>query len=244
MDTSHYLSHKELRQRGWTRPLLEELLPEPDLAEWDPIEKVTIKLYERRKVERLECSRRVYALAGALRAQREEQRRAAQAARSEGALVTSGAEEVSAWLAGESPAKLAQKEAPREPAAEKVFGESIEELLQDLDFAIPLLKREVLIERAIKHHNNRQRNERSPWLVYAGEVSAPVLHRLVVNYLRHRATDYEEKLQALRHLAPLGGYTELKRKVLVAIGQAYPWLVDACEEQLAQLGRPERRRAA
>lgn len=59
------------------------------------------------------------------------------------------------------------------------------------------------------------------------------LDRICVNYLRHRATNYDALLAKLDHLGRRGeAVAAVRRRVLHAISDAYPELAEECARQL------------
>lgn len=113
---------------------------------------------------------------------------------------------------------------------------------------VPQLEIGELVEAACHHYNRRaaDRAERRSWCD-EGYRSRPAttasdrafLDRITVNYVRHALPAYEDELDALfGRVGAREGYVEIKRRVLAAIGAAYPHLVAECERQSAEAGAP------
>jgi hypothetical protein len=134
------------------------------------------------------------------------------------------------------------------------------EYLDSVNVNVPRIPQEELIDLAVASHNaglaerqerrneRRQEQGRGPDYTWdgggvAGKDPNPLyLQRICVNYLRHHRTGYDLHRGRLRdlfdpavtmqdRLADEDAYIALKRKILAAITQEYPWLTDECKRQ-------------
>jgi hypothetical protein len=103
------------------------------------------------------------------------------------------------------------------------------EHVEGLTYKVPVIERGELISRACKHFNGRARNWDDP----ATADSDPFfLERITVNYLRHRLTNYDDHLDEVAGKVGCDdARSAIKRKVLAAIREGYPWLARECERQ-------------
>lgn len=134
---------------------------------------------------------------------------------------------------------LEAKREKRKQAAQKAVEtkrEQLDRYVARVDIKVPKLRPDKLIDRACVHYNNRARGDE-----YARPNSdVGFLARITVNYLRHQLTEYEA------HLSAIGGkvgardaYVTIKRKVLAAIADQYPWLEEECLNQVERLEEQE-----
>jgi hypothetical protein len=116
--------------------------------------------------------------------------------------------------------------------------ESMRRHVDALRVTVPILQRDELYRRACEHYNERQATRRDPWEydeADPGRSDQGFLHRISVNYLRHELTMYEHELDRL--YGRVGGeeaYHAIRDKVLEAIAEAYPFLVEECQRQRAR----------
>ncbi len=112
-----------------------------------------------------------------------------------------------------------------------------EELLSEIetmDIQIPVLDAEELLMAAIKSYNDGHTTvSPSGWLKIAETSSDEAfLHRIQVNYIRHKLTNYD---LALGRIANRPGCprarTLLRRRVHAAISEIYPYLDLECRRQ-------------
>jgi len=213
MSRDAYCSVPDLRKRGWTPALIARFLPTPDDTWPNPHYRkaAPMKAYLADRVSAIEQSPEF----AALRARAEARKRA------------------SARGVGTKRAKLA-------------------EWVAGLTIPVPVLDRDVLIREACEYYNARgDRRPARRWgdpgaeeewgEAYVWRPASPgsdpwFLNRIVVNYLRHRLTDYEAVLR--RTVGKVGrraAYAAIKGKVLGAIAGAYPWLAEACRDAADRL---------
>ena len=105
--------------------------------------------------------------------------------------------------------------------------------LAALTILVEELEWEDLVSCAADHYNTGPKGNDDNWI----DASSPpeVLHRHMVNYLRHQMTDYEELLrQKSGRVGSDEAYLELNRKIYDAISEMYPKLADECERQMSR----------
>lgn len=135
---------------------------------------------------------------------------------------------------------LEAKREKRKQAAQKAVEtkrEQLDRYLARVDIKVPKLRPDKLIERACSHYNDRSRD--GDHRAFRNS-DVGFLARIAVNYLRHQLTEYEA------HLSAIGGkvgaqdaYFAIKRKVLAAIADQYPWLEGECLNQVERLEEQE-----
>jgi hypothetical protein len=97
---------------------------------------------------------------------------------------------------------------------------------------LPALDREKLTARAVSHYN-RLWEERGTDKFATIDSDLAFLRRISVNYVRHMLTDYERNLNALfGQIGKAEAITLVRKKVLQAIGEAYPWLAGEAKRQM------------
>lgn len=134
----------------------------------------------------------------------------------------------------------------RRAGARKAIETKMERLRAELAavrIEVPALDRGVLFRRACAHYNRRREDraiERGEELEgsMATEDSDPAfLERIAVNYLRHRLTSYDARLEEIAgKVGARDGRGEIARRVFLAIEEAYPWLALECRRQLDARG--------
>ena len=104
---------------------------------------------------------------------------------------------------------------------------------------VPQLDKETLINRACRNYNDMQDGRRAEGMRASELAATPAsdegfLARISVNYLRHRLTSYERNLEKVAgRVGVRDAVMEIRMKVFAAIGQAYPWLAEESQRQLA-----------
>ncbi|MDH6284282.1 hypothetical protein [Prescottella agglutinans] len=110
-----------------------------------------------------------------------------------------------------------------------------------VDVQVVQLAPPVLIRRAIAHYNSRLAPGKRPAETTSSE---EFLKRLCVNWLRHTGSNYDAHRDGVRssggqRLSDSAGNV-IKKRVLVAIAQAYPWLAKEAQRQYRELDQPTR----
>ena len=107
--------------------------------------------------------------------------------------------------------------------------QKIQDYLDSLEITVPAMGKNKLMRLAQEHYDDRRQGD--DYYDGGGDQEA-FIARICVNYLRHELTSYEA------HLAKVAGkvgaseaYLKIKEKVLDAIGEVYPWLLDECFRQ-------------
>ena len=106
------------------------------------------------------------------------------------------------------------------------------ETVNSIRVDIPISQKEVLIKNACDHYNdlwgNRERCDK-----HANPSSDIIfLNRIMVNYLRHSETQYEEELYLIfGKVGVKEAYCVLKNNILTKISLSYPFLMEECEKQ-------------
>lgn len=119
----------------------------------------------------------------------------------------------------------------RAPKAVETKRAQVEAFLTSLQIEVPLLSEKVLVERACRSYNAGRDLSRD--LPLASPESGPkFLDRIVVNYLRHELTKYEEALREITgRVVAEDAYIEIKTRILDAIAEQYPELSAECSAQ-------------
>lgn len=131
--------------------------------------------------------------------------------------------------------------------AVKARKEETVEMVDSISIKLPDLDREELTKRAVESYNSywKKRERKAPWghprkLEYmqkgaAANDDAEFLARIMVNYLRHNQTRYD---QLLGHLKGKVGKHKarmcLYRRIYNAIAEKYPWLRSEAKRQLRE----------
>jgi hypothetical protein len=107
--------------------------------------------------------------------------------------------------------------------------EKLEQYLETVVIEVPVLDEAELLSAACKEFNADGTSDS-----YASPHSGQAfLDRITVNYLRHQLTRYEEELEAIAgKVGAQDAYLTIFRKVIEAIGDAYPRLKAECDLQL------------
>lgn len=104
--------------------------------------------------------------------------------------------------------------------------------ISGLDIKIPKMEKGTLIKNAVSHYNELWA-ERGKDKYACVNSDADFLNRISVNYLRHDCSRYEEELgEIFGKIGVDDGYILLKNKVLEKIKEIYPFLSEACNNQL------------
>jgi hypothetical protein len=117
--------------------------------------------------------------------------------------------------------------------AQKGVATKKERLLKEVQSWTIILKPErahTITQSAISEYNNYHPDEPA-----SHNHSISFLNRITVNYLRHRLTNYDEKLNAL--FGKVGkdeAYQLLNQMIYKKIGEQYPELATECKRQLTQ----------
>ncbi|AHM59217.1 hypothetical protein D770_04750 [Flammeovirgaceae bacterium 311] len=121
----------------------------------------------------------------------------------------------------------------RKQAAKRATSTKERDLLAEVDklnFDIPVLDKSLLIKLACDNYDGIH--------YYKGKHANPdadpeFLDRIIVNYLRHVESKYEEALGANKGKVGVDDARfHIRKKVYDAIGELYPWLKDQCATQL------------
>jgi hypothetical protein len=139
--------------------------------------------------------------------------------------------------------------APRKRAAAGAVAakrRKMERHVERVRFAVPSIGRDELVRLACRHYNERQadRAMERGWCDYrpATPDSSPAfLERIAVNFLRHKLTEYGDRLDEISGKVGVDlAYQGIVSKVLDAIAEVYTWLGEECERQkAARVGQPE-----
>jgi DNA-binding transcriptional MerR regulator len=137
-----------------------------------------------------------------------------------------------------SEAAMKAAETRREQKREKLkkANSDLLEWASSMQFAIPEIEKNVLIRRAVAHHNERLRNQGLSAIEYETG-----LESIIVNYIRHELTNYDDKLRGRgwhggTRRGEIEAYAIIRERCLQQIADAYPWLANECEIQ-AREGR-------
>jgi hypothetical protein len=129
---------------------------------------------------------------------------------------------------------------PRKVGAAKAVATKKAVLLREVSgWVIVVGKQENLLRNAITSYNEFNGEiafERCHDFTPASESGdKEFLHRILVNYIRHNLSDYDERIE--RMFGKVGkqeAYEILNRKIYAAIAVTYPDLVEECERQLSR----------
>ncbi len=127
----------------------------------------------------------------------------------------------------------------REAAAKAVQTKRrlIAEYVASVEIKVPQFAREDIIRRACEHYNGHQMFRRDGGDAFANAQSDPeFINRIVVNFLRHCMTEYEQHLDKISgKVGAADAYLEIKTKVLDAIAEDYDWLATECSNQESRM---------
>jgi hypothetical protein len=105
-------------------------------------------------------------------------------------------------------------------------------MVADLAIEVPPFQREELIRLACDSYNSWT-CDREGDLLAAPDADPDFLARICVNFLRHEMTPYDNGLEQLHgRTGRSDAHYRLKRRILDAIAEEYPWLDKECERQL------------
>jgi len=207
-DRALYFNSTQLKSRGWTTSMIKQFMPLHDKDVMNPFYRSgpRVKWYLVERTEKIEQT------------QDWSERRGKSAPRVQAARAV--AEKIAVI-------KAAEKEAAAIKSAEATA-----EYLSGVSIDVKKIQPDVLLKSACENYNYYS-NELSP--IANGNSDKEFLERIQVNYLRHKATCYERKLEDIKgemdhHVAVLG----VKTKALAAIAQSYPFLAEECERQRAR----------
>jgi len=108
--------------------------------------------------------------------------------------------------------------------------------LRNIGIPVRRLKPKGLRYNACKHYNDfwvEERGQIDKYVSVNDDLSDEFLQRIEVNYIRHELTPYEEKLEEVR--GKVGAEElrfEIRKKILGAIANSYPDLVNECKRQM------------
>lgn len=118
-----------------------------------------------------------------------------------------------------------------------------QDLLQQIDemaLSVKILKNDSLIKKAIKHYNDFQRlNGNFEVELASSESDINFLKRIIVNYIRHELTCYDQAINGL--LGKVGkkeAFIRLNQRIYQKIAENYP---EYAEESYNQLRQKEQR---
>ena len=125
-----------------------------------------------------------------------------------------------------------EKSKPRQASAQKAVQtklDAVKQYVEKAKFPIHRTDRYSLIRCACENYNAHHESEYGD----AHEHSDPLfLDRICVNYLRHQACQYEQKLEGIfGKVGASEAYLQIKFKVLDSIARAYDYLADECGRQ-------------
>lgn len=112
--------------------------------------------------------------------------------------------------------------------------------LEGMEFTVPRMPSADLVRKACANYNER-REERDDWdaLPATPNSDAAFLDRIMVNYLRHRKSRYEKKLEEVKGRVGVGeAYLEINNRIYQAIADAYPELAEECRRQMERKQEP------
>jgi hypothetical protein len=99
--------------------------------------------------------------------------------------------------------------------------------------AIPWVR---LVDLTCRNYNEWAKDHPSLWKrTISPDSSAALLPRIVVNYLRHNMTDYDEIIRENVRRIGIHVYPLIKRTVIEQIASKYPRLVVECRRQLCMM---------
>ena len=137
-------------------------------------------------------------------------------------------------------AEWKQESEVRKSAAQQAVHTKREHILSyvaALPIQIPKLTEEELVTHACRNYNTHWSGSRhnKPW-ADPDTCDEHFLYRIMVNYLRHRLTNYEEELTRIYgHVGRNEAWEILKKRVLEAIASQYPILQDECVQQIKKI---------
>jgi len=141
--------------------------------------------------------------------------------------------------------KLSEKSKKSAQKAVETKIEKIRKYVSTIEVVVPVIKKKSLIYNACRSYNEFKEmicseRERDFDFEPATKNSDPLfLERIVVNYLRHNLTHYEDYLEEI--FGKVGkdiGYEEIRAKIFTAISITYPWLKNECERQQNYIESP------
>jgi len=136
--------------------------------------------------------------------------------------------------------ELKKRSMKRSESMKKVARMKEKELLGYID-SIKIEVKEMNIEKikklAINEYNDHQ-DETGHFenIIIKGRIDIAFLNRIMVNYIRHNLTSYENLLEELKNkVGKDKAYMKLKKKILEKIAEVYPMLKDECNRQMIEL---------
>lgn len=109
--------------------------------------------------------------------------------------------------------------------------------INKVDFTVHVLPYEELFEKAVAHYNDLQLKRESEGLKTSGFrahnfSNTGFLHRVMLNFVLHELTDYEEILPKLNGKSrSRDGYVQVRFRYIDRIAEVYPFLVNECKSQ-------------
>lgn len=203
-----YAAFSTLKERGWTKTLVERFLGEPDLEVDNPHHRYgyPMKLYRLERVAEVEQTEEW--VQGREKAAKRQQA-AAKAVKTKNAKIMQYVEQVSIHVQYMDLEVLADRIINRHNRKQERIAER-RRLRGKPRIYLPMLSREA----------------KSSWL----------LERHLVNHIRHRLTTYENHLDKMfGQTGKALGYPILKKRVLAEIAKVYPDLAKECQRQSSEL---------
>lgn len=120
-----------------------------------------------------------------------------------------------------------------------------EQTLAEVDaipIVVPQIDAGVLIENACDNYNDYKSFCREYGYDYEFAPASPssdeaFLQRICVNYLRHRCTEYEQRLEeTYRKIGAVDAKRRIRERIYRAIAAAYPAFAEECKQQMERRG--------
>ncbi len=203
-DQTQYLKKSELKIRGWTDTAIKEFLREPDAIKPNPRYKkaAPVKLYNLERVKQVESS-----------------------------------EAFTTWKNKTASQRLKAKQNAQKRI--RLEEQKLLNWVNSLSIDIPKYEYSKLVKAACAHYNQRQKEKEEELQLrgknfyltpddFAYPESDPnFLYRIIYNYLRHVASNYDYELTHLfRKIGKEKGYQALRNRFYDEIEKTYPDLED------------------
>lgn len=216
-----FYTKSQLKEKGWTKGLIEKFLPEPDKTKKNPHYRSgpPMQLYLSEKVEQVESTAEFGEAKEKASKRQESARKAAKTRRAN----------LSKWR--RDLIRDMQLNLPRYS----------HEVLRDLainDYNAELERRERRRQERLDRRMLRGMEWQEDYHDDVEQEASPLsdakfLSRITVNYARHSLTNYDDVLEELESkLGTEKDFLYLRQRVYAAIAEAYPWLKEECDRQL------------
>jgi hypothetical protein len=126
-----------------------------------------------------------------------------------------------------------QKTSLRRKKSKKMVNTKTDNLLNkisNISISVKEYNRQELIKMVIDSYNQRN-NHKEP--ISQRETDQTTMERLMVNYIRHELTSYDDILMELySKTGKEQAYKLLNERIYKSIGEVYPYLIEACALQI------------